>query len=426
MATLSVHEAVRELYISLTALLFNLLFLWFLQLQGYQHLPSKRAFRDFTLMVAVANFTSCVKILFQVSDLKVPPVLTVTLSVFVTMTNHLMLLFFSIYFVRFFGSLEQRDYDIPVLSYLIAVVKSLVMGVWLAWAVLRAVRTGERVGFSPLMSIVFGYGFNMYHIAYCFVFFLRKHRILRRRVRYAATAGFLVVMSTIILQTLIGSVPHVYYLGATVALLVFYFDMESRPASELVVPQAVRPGETGRIDDLSYDSEGLKQIDGFSNGDEFERIAVHTNDVFEKNTDTGQKEADRLRKTMEEAERKANEMPEKAGTLTKEEAILRVRRITPQLLSDYRALAGILEPYFGASGENAERDADLPEIDPEELAELYEAILEFSELYDLETIESLLEQVKGYAIPEAERERFAKVKESVSVSDWSGLRAVLE
>ena len=723
MGTLSVLEVIRELYMSLTAPLFNLLFLGVLQTQGYQHLPSKRAFRNLTLMVAVANAASCVDVLFFMSDLRVSPVLTVSTSVVVTMTNHLMAFFFSIYFVRFFGALEQKDAGIPVAGHLVVLVKTLVMAVWLAWAVSHTLRTGERVDFSPLMSMVFGYGFNMYHLVYCLFYFLRKRRILRRRIRHAVIVGFVVVMSTIILQTIIGIVPHVYYLGATISLLIFYFYLESRPAAEIVLPQyqernarkseelspyvsqteegtakpqrdadtkprqrirkrsVVRrtfavtscliigsyillaallyrraqdmfmselktrslgiaktcaemidgaafsrllPGDEDtadyrtvmdalvlfrdhsglqfiytvtyneehipviwvdsdpdapssiggtlndfreayialdgtpaaadeptsdiwgthlsayapfyhegrvagavgvdidytwiqtrlrqlltliggicsillavtmitlwfissymkrkfalldeKIEDLSFDTYRMTKLEGLRDGDEFERIAEHINEVFEKNMAAQKTEADKLRSAMEEVEKKADEkmaeadrmmrraqtapriapsagafpdaepvtevpvadtkphpapapapaalLPPPDDTLSKEEAIRLVREATKTLLSSYRELGGVIGPYLVPEG-SGEQQEDLPEIDPEELAEFYEAVLEFSERYDLDAIEKLLDQVKGYAIPQAEKERFEKVKLAASSSDWDSLRGIL-
>ena len=108
--------------------------------------------------------------------------------------------------------------------------------------------------------------------------------------------------------------------------------------------------------------------------------------------------------------------------MTREEAIAEIKEKTPKLLADYRALADALKPMLGI-GEEAEEDK--PEIDPEELRELYEGILEFAEGYDIDSIDSLMKQASGYRIPEAEKERFAKVERCVRDSDWDGLREVL-
>ncbi|MBQ6735598.1 MAG: hypothetical protein IJR00_11915 [Lachnospiraceae bacterium] len=108
--------------------------------------------------------------------------------------------------------------------------------------------------------------------------------------------------------------------------------------------------------------------------------------------------------------------------MTREEAIAEIKEKTPKLLADYRALADALKPMLGMEEEPEE---DKPEIDPEELQELYEGILEFAEGYDIDSIDSMMKQAAAYRIPEAEKERFAAVERCVRDSDWEGLKKVL-
>ena len=109
--------------------------------------------------------------------------------------------------------------------------------------------------------------------------------------------------------------------------------------------------------------------------------------------------------------------------MTREEAIAEIKEKTPKLLADYRALAESLKPVLGIT--DGEEDTDKPEMDPEELKELYEAVLEFAEGYDLDSIDMLLQQTKAYRIPEAEKERFTQMEKKVRDSDWEGLKEVL-
>lgn len=110
--------------------------------------------------------------------------------------------------------------------------------------------------------------------------------------------------------------------------------------------------------------------------------------------------------------------------LSKEGELQSVREKTPKLLATYRELIPLLEPYFGTL-QAEEADEDLPEIDREELQELYEAIGEFAEIYDTDGILGMLRQTEGCAIPESERERIARIRESVTNSDWTALQAAL-
>ena len=106
--------------------------------------------------------------------------------------------------------------------------------------------------------------------------------------------------------------------------------------------------------------------------------------------------------------------------MTREEAIAEIKEKTPKLLEDYRALANALKPILGITDE----EADLPEMDPAELAELYEAVAEFAEGYDIDSIDMLMEQTKGYAIPAAEKDRFARLTQAVRDSDWDAVKEV--
>ena len=218
-----------------------------------------------------------------------------------------------------------------------------------------------------------------------------------------------------------------------------------------------------KIDVLSFDSEELRVIEGLSDGDEFEMIADHINEVFRKNMAAQQAEAEKLRNAMSEVERRAEEkvaqyaektaalaeraeaisaqakkmsalavqaepedlLPEIDDTVTREEAIRRVKAATPEIMALYRGLTETLQPYFSAQEEEGAAAEDLPEMEAEELQELYEAIAEFAEIYDADGIGKMLQQTEGYAVPEAERERFAKVKAAVASSDWNALKAVL-
>ena len=111
--------------------------------------------------------------------------------------------------------------------------------------------------------------------------------------------------------------------------------------------------------------------------------------------------------------------------MTRQEAITEIKETAPQLLADYRALALALGERYGfavKARDAADEDDDREEIDPDELQELYEAVAEFAEGYDLDSIDRLLRQAKDYKIPEAERERFAKLEACARESDWDGIK----
>ncbi|MBQ9419666.1 MAG: response regulator, partial [Synergistaceae bacterium] len=82
---------------------------------------------------------------------------------------------------------------------------------------------------------------------------------------------------------------------------------------------------------------------------------------------------------------------------------------TPALLKKYRAYKGVLAKVFGAE----EEDTSKPEIPVADLHEMYSLIKGFAADFDLDNIDRMMEEVKNFRIPEAERDRFEKIKECV-------------
>ena len=95
---------------------------------------------------------------------------------------------------------------------------------------------------------------------------------------------------------------------------------------------------------------------------------------------------------------------------------------TPALLSQYRGYKPILAEVFG---KNDEPDMSLPEISIADLHEMYSLIKGFAADFDLDNIDNMMAEAKNYRIPEAERERFEKIKDCVTAADWSTLEQLL-
>ena len=112
--------------------------------------------------------------------------------------------------------------------------------------------------------------------------------------------------------------------------------------------------------------------------------------------------------------------------MTREEAIAEIKEKTPVLLADYRALAAQIAEALGISTRQDDTADERPEMGREELEELYGAVLEFAESYDIDSVDMLLKQAKDYRVPEAERETFEKLSRLVRDSDWDGIKELLQ
>lgn len=95
---------------------------------------------------------------------------------------------------------------------------------------------------------------------------------------------------------------------------------------------------------------------------------------------------------------------------------------TPALLKKYRAYKEVLAQVFG---NNDEPDMSLPEISVTDLHEMYSLIKNFAADFDLDNIDRMIEEAKNFRIPEAERERFEKIKECITNADWGSLEQLL-
>ena len=96
-----------------------------------------------------------------------------------------------------------------------------------------------------------------------------------------------------------------------------------------------------------------------------------------------------------------------------------IKDLTPELLTNYKAYIERLEPLY-KQDDNAEM------ITVEKLHEAYEAIKEFASMFDSDSIDGIMEMLRGYRIPENESERFRIISQCADGADWAGLEEALK
>lgn len=92
---------------------------------------------------------------------------------------------------------------------------------------------------------------------------------------------------------------------------------------------------------------------------------------------------------------------------------------TPDLLANYRACQTKLSPLYA-------EDEDKEEITAERLHEAYEAIKEFTAMFDSDSIDGIMDMLRGYKIPDNESERFNRIATCADAADWGGLEEALK
>ena len=96
-----------------------------------------------------------------------------------------------------------------------------------------------------------------------------------------------------------------------------------------------------------------------------------------------------------------------------------INDLTPELLVNYRVYLERLSPLY-------KKDDNAEMITPEKLHEAYEAIREFASMFDSDSIDGIMDMLRGYRIPENESERFNKISQCADGADWGGLEEALK
>ncbi len=92
---------------------------------------------------------------------------------------------------------------------------------------------------------------------------------------------------------------------------------------------------------------------------------------------------------------------------------------TPDLLANYRSCQTKLSPLYA-------QDKDKEIIAPERLKEAYEAIKEFTAMFDSDSIDGIVSMLREYRMPDKEEERFNRVATCADAADWGGLEEALK
>jgi len=91
------------------------------------------------------------------------------------------------------------------------------------------------------------------------------------------------------------------------------------------------------------------------------------------------------------------------------------------LLARYRALGAGLAPLLARDTD----DAGLPPIDAAQLRDAYDAIREFAEAFDFDSVAFTVNSLRGYRIPDGERARCDRLSHAVENYDWDKLGEIL-
>ena len=89
-------------------------------------------------------------------------------------------------------------------------------------------------------------------------------------------------------------------------------------------------------------------------------------------------------------------------------------------MDKYLKYAEILAPVY-EEADGADEEEEKPVADDFLMESIYEGLREAAENMDCDMIDSIMEEIAEYAIPEAEKERFKLVCEKANMFDYEGM-----
>ncbi|MBQ9513153.1 MAG: response regulator [Lachnospiraceae bacterium] len=245
---ISVADALREIYVSLTALLFNLILLLVIRIQGYRTGTQTSPFRNVALAILLSNALTCIQVFFNHADIGTPVLVRAVLQAAAFMGNTFVCYYFSVYVVDNFSRHKPMPDQIPLFSKLMLLAEAVLLVVYLIVCLPRMLETNTFIPPTGFFYLLVGIVMEFYHLAFCTYYFIRERKILNKRARIIIIIAFLLTISTVLIQGFLGERPMINYLGATIGLFLFYINAETPDYQRLVQTMEDLEAEKRRAD----------------------------------------------------------------------------------------------------------------------------------------------------------------------------------
>jgi len=102
-----------------------------------------------------------------------------------------------------------------------------------------------------------------------------------------------------------------------------------------------------------------------------------------------------------------------------------IRENHSSFITEYQGYKDTLKPLFAAKDSGNNEKEPSPLADASLIESVYEELLEAANAMDCEEIENILNDIKGYTIPESEKEKFDALKEMANEFDYDGIITLL-
>ena len=237
MYSLSVLETLHELYIMLTALLFDIALCIVVFMQGGAKKDGGSRFLSAAVAVTLSCALSCVSYFTgHAEGIYCPRAIALIIHLAAYMGN----IFVTYYLAEYIGSFFSAD-AVPravwKFNRMLLIASGVILSVYYVLQIPHISDPSVDIFAHGWFRALVGYFIELYYMIFCLQF-VRKGKELNRRAKVTIVAAFTISVITFAMQALLGSKPLVNYLGVSIALLVFYFAAETPDYRKLQIALA--------------------------------------------------------------------------------------------------------------------------------------------------------------------------------------------
>ena len=237
MYSLSILETLHELYIMLTALLFDIALCIVVFMQGGGKKEGGSRFLSAAVAVTLSCALSCVSYFTgHAEGIYCPRAIALIIHLAAYMGN----IFVTYYLADYIGSFFSAD-AVPQAVWkfnrILLIASGVILSVYYVLQIPHISDPTVDIFAHGWFRALVGYFIELYYMIFCLQF-VRKGKELNRRAKVTIVAAFLISVATFIMQAALGSKPLVNYLGVSIALLVFYFAAETPDYRKLQIALA--------------------------------------------------------------------------------------------------------------------------------------------------------------------------------------------
>ena len=237
MYSLSILETLHELYIMLTALLFDIALCIVVFMQGGAKKDGGSRFLSAAVAVTLSCALSCVSYFTgHAEGIYCPRAIALIIHLAAYMGN----IFVTYYLADYIGSFFSAD-AVPQAVWkfnrILLIASGVILSVYYVLQIPHISDPTVDIFAHGWFRALVGYFIELYYMIFCLQF-VRKGKELNRRAKVTIVAAFLISVATFIMQAALGSKPLVNYLGVSIALLVFYFAAETPDYRKLQIALA--------------------------------------------------------------------------------------------------------------------------------------------------------------------------------------------